>query len=155
MLRHVWIKLSYYTYPFYFVIKSQRIISFFEQMKVDFILSWLVCTVWWQIWNLKLAPICNKAPWMMFVMRMEVPGAMTRRSHNTAQCLLKHNALSSTSMTLHTHTLDMWSNVSRAYLSAKKEEQIEKKLHKMNYHIITGADFDIHTYMKINKFIYI
>lgn len=83
---------------------SQRIISCFQRMKEDFITSWLVYTVWWRIWNVKLAPICGKAPWMMFVMRMEVPGAMTRRSHDTAERLLKHNALSSTSMTLRTHT---------------------------------------------------
>lgn len=55
---------------------------------------------------LRFAHVGRQEPCMMFVMRMGVPRAMTRRSHDTVQCLLKHNALSSSSMTLtHTHRI--------------------------------------------------
>lgn len=53
----------------------------------------------------KCAHVGREEPCMMFVMRMGVPGAMTRRSHDTAQCLLKHNTLSSSQTLTHTHRI--------------------------------------------------
>jgi len=97
-----------------------------------------------------LAPICSEAPWMMFVMRMGVPGATTRRSHDTAQRLLKHNALSSTSMTQHTHThtgnvIQCLPGISFSKERTAYRENGAMELHKMHNHIISGLMMVIST----------
>lgn len=58
--------------------------------------------------------------------------------------------------TIHTHTHTICDPISPGHIFQQRKDRADrKKLHKMNNHIITGADFDMHTYMKINKFIYI
>lgn len=108
--------------------ENHKKISYFRWMKENVISSWIVGTIWWQIWIFLTCPhlqrstmddVCNEngGPW----------GHDQEVTRYSAALIKAQRSQFHFHDTTHTHTQEMWSNVSRAYLSAKKGQRIERK----------------------------